>query len=660
MFPIVAEYLEVYQKRISLYIKGYNKIKKTLIMKKTSISFLLMLSTLFANDDLLLEDDFLQSLEEVSEIATKTKLNIDDTPSFVTVLHSQKLKKLGIVNVFEALGLVPGVQLKKEKSGVPVVVFRGVTQKGEVKLMIDGVTINNAYRGSIYYYLDFPIEMIKRIEVIRGAGSILYGSNAMSGVINIITNNSQKDSKNRVFVAAGSYSSKKVGTLISTNINDIRISIDAYNQQNDKSIFVESNPSGLSGDSDRHLKDYSAGITISNEQFSLLARIKKSDIGNAYGILSGFDDEKNKFYNKNKSILTQLSYNNNLNTENKLSAFIGYNEYSQIAEGKHPTAPVIIDSDYKEKTYFSELNLLSTSFKDNKLLIGMKYEYNKELKNGWLVNSNPSANPIVSSNFSRKITSIYLNDNYSLLSNLELSAGIRYDHYSDFGDAYSPNLGLVYRLNEEIRFKALYSHAFRAPSWVELTSNPNLEAEKSNSIEAGVIFKQNQQNTLRLNFYTSKIEDMITKPASTYIQNSHNHFLGSELEYIYLANNQTEINFLASYVKAEDENGNDLTDVANILASASLTYELDSGITFGSLLKYVSSSNRSSNDTRDQIAQSFIFDQTISYTYKDFTTSLVLKDLFDAGTYYALPQNSYAKDFDDGGRTIMLNASLEF
>ena len=183
--------------------------------------YLLIAPLLFANENLDLENDFLNSLDEVSEIATKTKLNIDDTPSFVSVLNSEKLKKLGVNNVFEALNLVPGVQLKKESSGVPIVTFRGVTQKSEVKLMVDGVTINNSYRGSIYYYLDFPIEMIKRIEVIRGAGSILYGSGAISGVINIITNSADKSAKNNVFISTGTYSDYKGGALVSTNIKDL-------------------------------------------------------------------------------------------------------------------------------------------------------------------------------------------------------------------------------------------------------------------------------------------------------------------------------------------------------------------------------------------------------------------------------------------------------
>ncbi len=526
--------------------------------------------------------------------------------------------------------------------------------------MIDGITLNNAYRGSIYYYLDFPIEMISRIEVIRGAGSVLYGSGAISGVINIITNNSQKESKNKVFIAGGSYDNRKIGALVSTNMGDVKLALDAYHQSNNKTVFVGPNPSGYIGDNDRHLKDYSVGINISDEHFSLIARVKNSDMGNAYGLLGILDINQDIYNNINNSFFTQLAYKDNLNKNNKINIVAGYNQYKQIAEANY-LALAEVNTKYKENSYYSQIDLISTSIKDNELLVGAKYEYAKTLQSQWLLNTTPIT-PASNPNSSRKTTSIYLNDKYTASSDFDISAGLRYDHYSDFGSSFSPNLGFVYRANEQVRFKALYSHSFRAPSWVELTSNKNLDAEESDSIEAGIIFKQNQYNLLRVNFYASKINDMITKDIVTkkYIQNSKNEFYGSEVEYIFSPNNQTEINFLASYVQAQDQNGNDLADVANILSSASLTYTLDSGFVFGSLLKYVSSSKRSITDLRSDMPDSFIFDQTISYIYKDFTTSLVLKDLFDTGTYYALPKNNYGKDFDDEGKSFMIKASLEF
>jgi len=257
---------------------------------------------------------------------------------------------------------------------------------------------------------------------------------------------------------------------------------------------------------------------------------------------------------------------------------------------------------------------------------------------------------------------LYFNDTYSITQNLNLSAGLRFDDYDDFGDALNPNIGVVYKLNEKVSFKTLYSHSFRAPSWIELTSNSTLQAEKSNSLEGGIIYKQNPQNTLRLNLYTSKIDDMISKDPTTrkYIQNSKNQFLGSEVEYIFIPDNQIELNFFASYIKAQDKDKKDLPDVANILASTSLTYETDSGFIFGSVLRYVSSPKRATNDTRDEIDESLIFDQTITYEYKDFTASFTIKDLFNNGTYYALPINRQRQDFYDGGREVMFNLGLDF
>ncbi len=615
---------------------------------KNILLLLLTASLLLSNEELSFEDDFLQSLEDVSEIATKSKLNIDDAPSFVTVLHSDKLQKLGIDNVFEALAQVPGVQLKREASGVPVVLFRGVSQKGEVKLMVDGVTINNTYRGSIYHYLDFPIEMVERIEVIRGAGSVLYGSGAISGVINIITKSACSEDKNGVFVSGGSNEYYKGGAIVSSRIGDVKIAADAYYQENQKMIET----------TDRHLTDYSVGLKISDEHFALLARIKKSDIGNAYGVIAPpfkvADRSKNNFYNINDSMFLETSYQNSVSKNNKLKVLAGYSNYAQKIEANHAAAGTI-ELTYKEYSYYAQADLISHSLANNELLIGTKFESSDTLESKISLGAD-----ISDPNFSRNIASLYLNDLYKVTSNFDISAGLRYDNYSDFGDAFSPNLALVYRVTQEWRIKALYDQAFRAPSWVELTSNTNLEAEKSNSIEAGVIYKKSQNSVVRLNVYKTRIDNLITKSSGAYVQTDYADFMGTEFEYIFTPNNNLELNFFASYVQAKDKDGEDLADVANVLATASGVYELDFGVSLGGLFKYVGSSKRSSDDTRESAPTSIIVDGTLSYSFREITASLIIKDLFNKGTYYALPTTATNNDFYDGGRTALVKASWEF
>jgi len=612
---------------------------------KYLLTITLLSMLLFSNDEFNIEDDFLQSLNEVSEIATKSKLNIDDSPSFVTVLQSKKLQNLGVDTVYDALAQVPGVQLKREASGVPVVVFRGVSQKGEVKLMLDGVTINNTYRGSIYHYLDFPIEMVERIEIIRGAGSVLYGSGAMSGVINIITKSADAENKNAVFISGGTYDTYKSGAIFSQTLGTLRLSIDAYYQTNNKNI----------DNTDRHSDDYSIGLKIKDEHLSIISRLKDSTVGNAYGVLLAPDSDIDKYYNENSSLFFELSYENKLTKNNSYKILAGYSQYLQTIEANIAVASIdSIDLDYKENSYYAQLDFTSKTFSDNELLIGSRLETAKTITSDISL-----GDPISDPNFSRDIISVYINDIYTFSPSLDISAGLRFDDYSDFGDAFCPTLGAIYKIGKHFRIKALYSEAYRAPSWVELTSNPLLNAETSRSYEAGIIYNNNQNSVVRLNLYSTKIDDLITKDTQ-YIQTQYADFKGSEIEYIYTPNNQLELNLFASYVQANDADGEALADIANTLATASLAYEFNFGLKIGTLLKYVSSSERSDVDTRDSMPSSTILDETFSYRFKDIRASLIIKDIFDQGTYYALPTTTENNDFDDGGRSILVKASWEF
>ncbi len=612
------------------------------------LPLLLFTTILLANKEPNVNQDFLNSLEEVSKIATKTKLNIDDSPSFVTILRNDKLQKLGIDNVYEALAQVPGVQLSREASGAPVVIFRGVSQKSEVKLMVDGVTINNNYRGSIYYYLDFPIELVERIEVIRGAGSVLHGSGAMSGVINIITKSASDAGRDSVFIS-GATDDYKGGAIVSTHIDEIKVALDAYNQTSKKNI----------DSTDRHLNDYSVGLKINNANFALLARIKNSDEGNAYGVLGIPDRQKNKYYNKNESIYTQLSFKHSLGEKSSIETAAGFNRYSQdVQAALSVTTPAT--AIFREESYYAEADVHSTLIPSNELLFGIKFE-NAQAKYSEFRVAGVLNSPIAHPNSQRETFSAYFNDKYSLSPVFDISAGFRFDEYSDFGSALSPTVGLIYRLGENIKLKALYAKAYRAPSWVELTSNKSLQAEESKSFEAGIIYKNNKDTVLRFNIYKTKITNLITQDTTRkYIQYQNSDYLGTELEYIFTPTNELEINLFGSYLHEESKAGADIANIADYLITASLLYEFDFGLSLGSLVKYIPDIERSRTDSRASAPSSLIFDQTFSYRFRDITANLVIKDLFNHGTYYPLPISTKYNDFYDGGRSILVKAKWEF
>ena len=138
-------------------------------------------------------DDILSSIsndmEHFNEVATVTKENESYQPYIISVFQGKELEKLGISNLKEALELVPGVDMATDNFNNQTPIFRGSNSLayGQTKLFIDDVLVNNLFFDAYSEYLGMPVEMIKRIEVVRGPGSKTDGINAYAGSIKVIT-----------------------------------------------------------------------------------------------------------------------------------------------------------------------------------------------------------------------------------------------------------------------------------------------------------------------------------------------------------------------------------------------------------------------------------------------------------------------------------------
>jgi len=646
-------------------------------VKNISLAVLLIPFMLYANE-VSLDDDFLASLDEVSDIASKSKLNIDDMPAFVTILQGKKLELLGVENVYEALSLVPGVELSMEASGAKQVIFRGVKEKGKVKLLVDGVTINNTYRGSMYYYLDFPIEMIDRIEVIRGPGSVLYGSNAISGVISIITKNAKENIPNRLFVGASSSPRYFGGAQTSYNLSEnSSLKIDGYYQESDIHVDTGPDKAGTSGESDESLKDYSIGVHLKVDNLTLLARFKQSQTGAAFGLGNVLVPDNDKGIT-NTNIFLQMNYEDSINLDMDYKLSLGTGKYRQKVDSRFFTHPakgdVIYDGDYAESNYYGEFLLNSRSFENNRLSIGVRYEYAVSDKTALKTYFKPTGDPfipvedIIEPDRSRNIFSFYIDDSISLSENIDLIAGLRWDNYSDFGNAFSPRLGLIWRTNTVLNLKMLYSRSFRAPSWIELyasipkvsVGNSNLDAETADTIEFGTVYRPSSENTLRFNIYATQIDNLIVREATIYQQHGKNRYYGAEAEWMAALNSESDFKMGLSYVDALDDDNEALPDIANYLANMSFLYEFSSGITSGSVVKYVSSRKRQEGDERETLDGYFLVDQTFTYQYDTLSISASVKNIFDEQYEYPAAPKTYRDDYPRLGRSAVISAKWEF
>ena len=155
----------------------------------------------------------LELLQEQTSLATKSRLNADYVPGMITVLHGDELSNRGVRTVWEALALVPGVDLSIEETGRKQVVIRGVGRtyaSGNSKILLNGTSMNSSYQAHANPVMNIPVEQVARIEVIRGPGSAIHGEFALAGVINVIT----RKGENSVFVMAGENRSRGAGVLL--------------------------------------------------------------------------------------------------------------------------------------------------------------------------------------------------------------------------------------------------------------------------------------------------------------------------------------------------------------------------------------------------------------------------------------------------------------
>ena len=119
-------------------------------------------------------NDFMEVMEETTELANKNKIGADHAPGIISVLTHDDMKRVGVNNLYDALELLPNVEVVVNKTGTRNLVFRGIGAidgSGKIKIMLNGVEQNSAASGIVHF--DLPIDIIDRIEVIRGPASAL-------------------------------------------------------------------------------------------------------------------------------------------------------------------------------------------------------------------------------------------------------------------------------------------------------------------------------------------------------------------------------------------------------------------------------------------------------------------------------------------------------
>ncbi|MBI4745917.1 MAG: TonB-dependent receptor [Deltaproteobacteria bacterium] len=473
--------------------------------------------------------------KELIVTATKHTQTLQDAPAIASVITADEIRQMGARDLMDVLKRIPGFGVTKGYYGKEEIEVRGLktTNSEKVKLLIDGHSVNdNLSGGAMWGFDSLTLDNVKRIEIIRGPGSALYGSNAFSAVINVITKDGKDIDGAIVTGDLGNFDTQKANLQAGKRYNDLEtaFALDYYHTDGAR-LMIDKDLMGNSG----YTKDFEDKIDGSLKatwnDLTFSSKYIKRSRGVYLGASYVINDESE---NNTEQFFVELSYKHSFSDETKLIAKLYYDQlnwktlWELYPEGT-PGFPdgMLGEPSVNEHTYGGELQLDQELFKDNTFTLGAIAEKRGQ-KVGHLANFDPvtfsplpstALQDVVSWNkgTSRDIFAAYAQDIWNLQKDLSLTLGLRNDQYSDFGGAANPRGALVWKFKDNWDMKLLYGEAFRAPSFEELYNinnpvvlgNEDLKAEKMKTYEASLGFTSNHHYTSRLSYFNNVFTDNI-------------------------------------------------------------------------------------------------------------------------------------------------------
>lgn len=464
--------------------------------------------------------------------ASKYQQELSSSPASVSIISADDIRKGGFRTLADALNSVRGFFITYHRS-YHYVGVRGFSPLGDyntrILLLVDGHRLNDAVYEQAPLGSDFPVDLdlVDRIEVIRGPGSSLYGSNAFMAVINVITRTGST-LKGGEFAGSGGSFDSWTGRFTGGGKSDYGLDLlfsGAYRDSEGKQRlyfpeYVATNngiAQGLDGETSRDLL-----AKVSWKDITLLAihqsRDKSIPAASFYTIFN--DPNEN---NRDIHTLVGLSYNHSSGFSD-LSARLTYNRYDFA--GGYPLdngGVYTLNRDETVAEWIGSDLYASKNFGLHLLTIGMehRWQFSERQQN---FNVLPAYNLILDDNHRDFVQGYYLQDEYHLLKDLILNAGLRYDRYSTFGGTLNPRVAAIWRPVESSILRFSYGRAFRAPNAFEQYYSDTTSSKGNTGLKPEVIhtmelsYDQYFGNYLRTNItgFYSHISDLLmqhTDPA---------------------------------------------------------------------------------------------------------------------------------------------------
>ena len=477
-------------------------------------------------------DEELKYLREETYVITPSKIpqRIEKAPGTIYVVTDRQIRQMGARYLIDVAKTVPGWYVWETYWGYPLFFVRGDAgwDGNRVSFMVNSHVVNDVYDGTankLYGFLD--LDNVKRIEFVSGPASALYGSGAMSGIINIITKEGEDVDGLQLTGRGGSFNTWEGNALFGKTFHDLEVAAYAnyrttdgfrgHVERDQQSVLDEQYgthaslaPGNMKGDAyqlDAQLTMKYKGLKFDGKFIDW-----KGDMPFSWRpILDNMSNVQRQQYYLNLSYDATITEGldlmakvyRNQNSDNGLSQYCPKGSWFRTPAGPMITSENrFVEYEGKNSRTGAEAQAIYEIVDSNTIVGGITFEEQRVYDNTGKANFMPTSDPNVNTPLpsvqdwpdqyvfptkKRNVWAVYVEDLWDIMEDLRLTIGGRYDHYSDFGGEISPRVGINWAFARNFNTKFLYGRAFRAPSFDELyhrtTGNPNLKPETEDSYE---------------------------------------------------------------------------------------------------------------------------------------------------------------------------------
>jgi len=516
-------------------------------------------------------------LDTTVSTASKFTEKLSDTAAVVTVVTQDELQRFGGTTLFEVLQRVAGTNVASDfLADTRMIGMRGdVTSPGHILFLINGRPVREVMEGGVSGDLleSFPVNILERIEVVKSPGSVLYGSQAFSGVIDLITKKA---------VRAESRFSSGEGAAGERSVNE-------------DVMFRKGSFSFVEGGQYHEWPQWnvtSRAIGPSGAIASQSAAIREGGLGAYAGIdfkglsfMSSYTDQEAPDFGpaivadtRQKRGFANLGYALHATARWKMTFDLTYTRSALDA----PQYPMI--RHHSDETVLEWTNFVTLS-RNDRLTFGTAYNHDAGLETS--VGPTPTQ---IEAQGTRNASSAYAQYEHNLTDEWKLIGGVQANKIGAIAVNAVPRGGVVWTPSGQWTLRLLYGGAFSAPGFDAtslndplLKGNPALLPEKVSTVDAQVSY-QNNRIQASLDYFYSRQTDLIilnvAAPASTFINDPRPvNFKGGEGEgKYYLKRDWFLIGSVLYQLNDSGSGGENLSPGAALIAKAGISYQSEKGV----------------------------------------------------------------------------------